>query len=362
MKNLKLKLVYFLFLIFMVTTYVEAQTGKSSTVKLGAYYFDGWNGKNTYQLSNRLMRDYNERKPIWGWITSKQEIMDKQIDLASNYDLSFFNFCWYYDYNKQQNIGNDEKNDALKYYLKSKNKNKLEFAIMVANHKGYDIRMSDWNELTAFWIELFKDPNYLKANGKPLISFFSIYGLEKTFGGAKNVKIAFEKFKEQAKAAGLPGITIAAVLSPTEKSIALSENSGYDVVTAYNHHSYGFSGNKLRTFPVDSMRHAETMVWNKFISSSKLPLIPTVTLNWDKRPQEEGASNADSRYVGFSGVSVFKAIVNAKKWVLKNSSNITNENIINVFAWNEYGEGAWLTPSEKLGSSLLDGLKRGLKN
>jgi hypothetical protein len=32
-----------------------------------------------------------------------------------------------------------------------------------------------------------------------------------------------------------------------------------------------------------------------------------------------------------------------------------------IYAWNEYGEGAWLTPSEGQNESLLDGVKKALQ-
>ena len=44
-----------------------------------------------------------------------------------------------------------------------------------------------------------------------------------------------------------------------------------------------------------------------------------------------------------------------------NPSAVNDDKVINVYAWNEYGEGGYLTPSTGLGNALLEGLKAGLE-
>lgn len=66
---------------------------------IGAYYFDGWSGKNNSQelwaqeapthLTEKLYNDYNERQPIWGWRNDDLAIMERQIDIASQMALLF---------------------------------------------------------------------------------------------------------------------------------------------------------------------------------------------------------------------------------------------------------------------------------
>src|SRR3954469_22288370 len=68
---------------------------KNDSIKIGAYYFDGWTGK-TFHVSPKLRDSFPERKPVWGWVTSTPEVVHEQINLAADAGLSFFNFCWYY--------------------------------------------------------------------------------------------------------------------------------------------------------------------------------------------------------------------------------------------------------------------------
>jgi len=48
-------------------------------------------------------------------------------------------------------------------------------------------------------------------------------------------------------------------------------------------------------------------------------------------------------------------------WMGKNTTHITNEKIGILYAWNENGEGAYLTPSVK-GPDFLRGLQKALNN
>jgi len=338
-----------------------SQEVSDSKLKVGAFYFDGWNGKNAYQLNPHLISNFPERKPIWGWVTSTQDLVNEQIKTAEEYGISFFTFCWFYNKNKTGSLDDDQKNTALKFFLKSEYKSKLEYSLLVSNHKGYEINKHDWNVLISYWIKLFKDPRYLNVNNKPLITFFNLEGLIKTFGSINEVKLALNKFRDTAVKSGLNGVTIAVCLSPTISRVRSAENIGFDLLTNYNFHKEGFKSQLNEVKAIENMTQAERHIWTKLSTISNLPQIPTVTLNWDPRPTEVGKKNISSRYIGFSGKSVFNSINNAREWVNVNSNHVTEEKIVTLFAWNEYSEGAWLTPSRKLGNSLLDGVQRALK-
>jgi hypothetical protein len=45
----------------------------------------------------------------------------------------------------------------------------------------------------------------------------------------------------------------------------------------------------------------------------------------------------------------------------QNSGAVTKEPILLIYAWNEYGEGAYLTPT-KDGTSYLKGLKKAIND
>ena len=65
----------------------QGERGSKATV--GAYYFDGWAGRNTHagnpqepwatnaptHLTRRMIQEFPEREPIWGWRDDSLAVM-----------------------------------------------------------------------------------------------------------------------------------------------------------------------------------------------------------------------------------------------------------------------------------------------
>lgn len=358
---MKFKIIIFSFVFLFVHCFTFSQNmnktqESSGNVKLGAYYFDGWTGTYSYHITPELINSYPEREPKWGWITSTQKIVDQQIELASKSGLSFFSFCWYYT--GKYKYQNEPLNRALHLYLNSLNVNKLEYTLLVTNTGGAAIGPDDWEIVCEEWINLFKSNLYLKADGKPLITFFSINSLLEKFQTSEEVKKAFEKLKSKAVEAGLKGVSIAVAIGPSKTEVQLAESCGFDILTGYNYHSAGFIADK-KIVPIENMQKNELNVWNVFPKVTKLPYIPVTTINWDPRPWASSTNNyANAPYfVGFSSTSVYNSVLACKKWIENNSKYTVWEKIGLIYAWNEYGEGAYLTPT-KTGNNPLEGISK----
>ena len=348
-------------LYFIITTLISltcnAQLGKP---KVGAFYFDGWKKlKGNPHLTSSLINQYSEREPKWGWVTSTQQNVDNQINAASEAGLNFFSFCWYY--NKKFSI--DSTNRALGYYNKSKYNTKLNYCLMVANHEGFEIGPAEWPVVCDEWIKQFKSRNYTKVEGKPLLIFFSVNNLIKKFKSSENVKAAFKVLRDRAVAQGLKGVSIAACVGNSRKEVRLANESTFDILTGYNYHGYGLLDRVKGTakVPLQKMQNVEKALWTTISNMSDLPYIPVTTLNWDPRPWKAvNSSKVVPYFTGFSPNSVYKSVNNCIEWMKLNAGKTTIERITILYAWNEYGEGAYLTPSKK-GVNVLEGVKRALK-
>jgi len=282
--------------------------------------------------------------------------MDAQIKAAKEAGIDFFNFCWYYS--KGTDVSADPKNNALQLYLKSNNKLGLGFSLMIANHQGYVFEASKWQQLVNEWLKLLNRKEAVTVNGKPLISFFSFASLVKTFGNEDRLRNAISLFRKEAKENGLAGITIAALDVSSPSDAVRAAACGLDIISGYNHHSYGLSNSKSKTASIAQMSVRETRLWSAKAKITSLKQIPCITLNWDPRPK---LTNDDcERFEGYSRESVKNSICATKRWVTTNIDKVTKEKIVFAYAWNEYAEGAWLTPSKMLGNSLLKGVKEGL--
>ncbi len=326
---------------------------------IGAYYFDGWTGTYSNHITKSLVDSFSVREPKWGWLTSTQKIVDKQILEASKVGVSFFSFCWYMNSTKTPEM--EPLNRALGFFRQSKYNSRLKYCVMVANHEGHEIEENDWDLASDYWLELFKDQNYLMVNDKPLIIFFSLSSLVKKFGSPQNVKNSLERVRQKAIKSGLKGVQFSICLYPSKNMVELADSCGFDILTGYNYHSVGFKQNEQK-IPIDSLRAAERKVWDLFKSFGKLNYIPVSTLNWDPRPWSNRTNNYDKApyYIGFSAESVYRSVKNCIEWMNSNTEYITKEKIAILYAWNENGEGAWLTPG-KNGFNPSDGLKKAIR-
>lgn len=72
------------------------------------------------------------------------------------------------------NIMHDPLHTSIELFKKAKNKNRMKFSLLIANHLGARIKTEkDWLDAVDFWTKhYFNDPQYLKIDGKPVITVF----------------------------------------------------------------------------------------------------------------------------------------------------------------------------------------------
>ncbi|MFL5809472.1 MAG: glycoside hydrolase family 99-like domain-containing protein, partial [Flavisolibacter sp.] len=145
---------------------------------------------------------------------------------------------------------------------------------------------------------------------------------------------------------------------PGAGKIAEAIACGFDVLTSYNDHESGFETGQV-SIPIEKLTASTEKIWEQFKNAS-LPYIPAVTLGWDHRPWD--GNTTTPYYTGYSESSVFNSIRSVSDWLNKNPDKTPGLPLTILYSWNEYGEGAWLTPSELMKDSLLQGVKRALRN
>lgn len=354
-------LLLFVALLMSPAPLLAQSTNGAGKVCAGAYYFDGWTG--SWHLTPRLQEEFADREPVWGWRDDSLPVVEQQIDCAADHGLGFFAFDWYWPEgaNKQTPL-----NTGLELYLKAKNKQRLQFCLMVANHGGFHIGPGDWDKVTEVWVRLFKEPTHLKVDGKPLLIFFSPRELRQAFGSSAAVKAAFEQLGVKARVAGLAGVCVAACATPGPENkwddLAELKAQGYACLTGYNYHGYPAKGpDKIQPFA--RMMEGHQDLWNRFAAKSPLPYMPVVTVGWDKRPWEDPAKTNTHAvyYPDRTPVQVADFVGRAIRWMDEHPDKTTQERILLLYAWNENGEGGYLTPTKGQGDAYLSRVRQTLK-
>jgi hypothetical protein len=351
----------FAVLFFQGTPMFGQTAGKPAKVRAGAYYFDGWTGKSDH-LTPRLRDEFFDREPVWGWRDDSLPVVEQQIACAADHGLGFFAFDWYWPEGAEKET---PLNTGLKLYLQAKNKQRLEFCLMVANHGGFRIGPADWDAVTDIWLGLFKEPTHLRVGGRPLLIFFTPRELRRAFGSSAAVKAAFEKLDAKARAAGLEGVCIAACATPGPENnwddLADLKAQGYSCLTGYNYHGYPVKGpDKIQ--PFSRMIEGHQDLWDRFAARSPLPYVPVVTVGWDKRPWEDAAKPETQAvyYPDRTPVQVADFVSRAIRWMDQHPDKTPNERILLLYAWNENGEGGYLTPTKGMGDAYLKAVGKAL--
>ena len=329
-------------------------------MKLGAYYWSGWYSMEGHGLRERLLDEFPDREPVWGWVSGTVSDMETEIKIAKGGGLDFFAFDWYYPMAEDKY---SPMNDCVDLYLKAKNRDEMEFCLLVANHDSFRIFRKDWEAVVDLWIPYLKSDRAVKINGKPLIIFFA--GLTECLGGSAAVRECMDYFHAKAKEAGLAGVFVASCMFPdsvkAKEQIETGRDEGYDGFTGYNYiDGYHYTGPEpyIHTYAELADRHVNA--WDRFAEYSPLPYLPIVTCGWDCRPWEpaDGSPHRSFYYPDRTPKQVYEFITKAKEWTEKNASKTANEKIVMLYAWNEMGEGGYLMPTKGDPGLYLDAVKR----
>jgi hypothetical protein len=323
---------------------------------VGAYYFDGWSGQtDQMHLTKLLQTEFADRKPVWGWWDNTVEIMQQQIDYAAQYGLAFWAFDWYYP-------GPNKVcpcNNALSLYLKTPNRERLGFCVMATNHEPYRIGPKQWDDCCRIWIDMFRQSTYVRLDGQPLLIFFDPDDLQREFGGVEGVRKAFESLRAKAKQAGLPGVAIAACSSPGGHPELVQ--SGYSLLTGYAFY-HGFLNGAGRK-PFRELIELNRGYFDGFAKTAPLPFAPVITTGFDRRPWEQGAyppERMSSWYPDRTPQLVEEFVRMGVRWLDEHPDKAAKQRLLLLYAWNENGEGGYLTPTVAEGTEYLKAVQRAI--
>ncbi|MGE5293580.1 MAG: glycoside hydrolase family 99-like domain-containing protein [Solirubrobacterales bacterium] len=307
---------------------------------VGAYYFDGWAGSHGLadaeawakdaptHLTKRMLDEFPDREPIWGWRDDRPEIMEQQIDLAADHGIAFFAFCWYW-HSTQEQIDNDPKHTGLNLFLRAGNNDRMKFCLLVANHEGFLIGSTEnWRKAAERWVSYFADKRYVTVDGKPLVIIFN---------PADGHSEGLSALQATAKRAGFPGVAVAACGGGDPK-LGYAYRTHYNIVP-------GYAGGS-QEHPYSELVAAHQQAWS---GSREQPYIPEVTAGWDKRPWEgpQGLNQKPGWYFPDRTPAAFGQFLrSAIAWMDEHPEQTTKERLILVYAWNEFGEGGYIAPTK----------------
>jgi hypothetical protein len=320
--------------------------------------------------------------PLWGYgDESDPKVMVRKIDAAADHGVDAFIFDWYH-----YNDGPFLDRPIDRGFLKAKNNRRLKFAFMWANHDWLDIhpyhrgappKLLYPGKVTPEAFErigdhlikdYFKRPNYWRVEGKPYLSFYDLNNLIGGFGSMAATRAALDRLREKAKAAGLPGLHLNAVvwesvILPSERTMVdpkqVVHDLGFDSVTSYVWiHHVGLPDQRT---DYNRVRDGYFDYWSRVQNAYGVPYFPNVTMGWDPSPRAD-----QTQEFGNFGYPFMNTIANntpenfrtalemTKSRLLKQT---TGPRIVTINCWNEWTEGSYLEPDTVHGMAYLDAIR-----
>jgi streptogramin lyase len=344
------------------------------SARVGVFYFDGWGGPLSNYHFDGLARpgpvggppngQFPERQPLYGWRDDTVETMRTQLAWARQAGIGFFNFEWY----NYSSPPSDPINGALGNYMKLKDHNGVGFALSyIIGGLGsvFNVPLDQLPAVADKWVtQYFLNPNYVKINGKPLLTVTYIADAVKLYGDPDGINQAIDIIQNAAKAHGLPGVYIVGLRSDYQQ---YCEGIPNDCLAEDGHQSQQhwdaisqLNVNQL-VAPVDGptpftrLINEETQVdWPAWAQQTVFPYIPSLGFGWDAR--STGGQVHDSNGTAHMFWTVRTPSETGQ--FLTDAIDAANQNpelhvsatpgappIIFMQSWNELFEGAYIVPT-----------------
>jgi hypothetical protein len=330
------------------------------------HFGTGWTEFETLKNSRPLYPGHLFPKyPLWGYFNEAEpEWAEREIETAADFGVDVWMIDWYWHsgtmfYHEQLEQG----------FLKARNRARLKFAIMWANHHWRNVYPArspsdaamllpqlhseeDLLRVTDYCIEhYFHHPNYWRLEGRPVFAFFDVRLLLEALS-ADRLRRGLERMRERVRKAGLGDLHLQAshIYGGSEAKL---KSLGFDSATQYHTFGWTYGGKPPggRTPYGEAARHTVEQ-WKKTAGRVSVPFFPDCPVGWDDSPR----FGPSAHMVTQRTPDQFERLLRAAKHF--SAANPTTSKVIFISGWNEWTEDHVLLPDTVFGYSYLEAVKR----
>ena len=319
-------------------------------------------------------------KPTWGYFDeSDPKWVEREIDLAADHGVDVFLYDWYWY------SGVRTMQEALEQgFLHAQNRDRMKFALMWANHDRRDQFCPPFDEKRTVWLpsrhsprdltrvidycieHYFHESTYWKVEGRLFFSIFQPNHFVKQMGGPQATRKLLEQMDARLEKAKLPPIHWNGMVGRPSLVPELEE-AGFASTSRYNVNSAGKVGPDL-TEQYKDVVEAHRQHWERMKNTSLVDL-PVATTGWDVTPRCRAdvpwpfpVSPLTGRREYPYGSVVVGSTPELFEQLLRDMSRHVDQDPRKPFAvllnaWNEWTEGCYLLPEERVGTGYLEAVK-----
>lgn len=345
-------------------TLAQAYYGRTEDWWAGVKDFAGADvAKNTW--GHWPNTDFGDLKPSIGYYDDSQPAtLQRQIAQASAAGLRYFTFYWYWN---PANGGGEQLIDGLTSFLRANNRGSMEFTVMPCiepwSNGDVSLRLpADQITKAADTIvdSYLGQPNYLRANdGRPIVEVCDDRGIGA--GSTSTVDtVATQQFIDAIRARARANYG---------EEVLITENDQLPVTA-------GFDGTQVQG-RYDASRSYATYVANERGRLANFPgvLIRGATSGFDNRPWDKigitdtlGPDATQQQLAGIfdwyddHSISAFGTLLgNLQADIDASTRPPAADNLVLIYAWNEWHEGGHIEPNVRDRCGYLDTIQARLR-
>lgn len=369
-----------------------AEASNPLGVTVGAIRWDAWIGKSgnggsfspvgPYVEKNLIYQDrpahypFYDRWPFYAKMTSADTlevrqltptIMDQDIAYAKRSGINYWAFNYYpsgsgMDIARNLYFTNTSKAGLNFTYIIDKKWMPQEMFSKLINGEPVDIWTVPQGGL--------KDQSYQRVlNGRPLLYIFSGSGINYS-------RDDIATLRSMAASSGVPNPYIVLMTNgDSSQANQLATEIGADAISGYasSANTYSASGTTWANgSPYANLAAADQRNWASHANTGK-SVVPWVTTGWDNRPRSNYAvpwcevtaqNDCKANPMDFSAKAqpheIAANLQAAINWT-GNNQQVAAANTVIMYAWNEFDEGGWLTPTHAEGTARIDEISNVLR-
>ena len=343
-----------------------------------------WNLLKSYE--NSCLKNVPKIEPLWDlYDSSNEKIINKEIEIASKYQIDAFVFNYYFNGYKT------ELEKPLKIFLKENQK--LKFALnwchrmpkrnlpispvspqRKAEHIIHDLtdeelkieiklKPSDFVKLADKFCDYFKSNYYLTLNNKYVLTFYHLTGMISSIG-IDNLITGLTILRESCRKRGYKLYLIGLLSITNEKKNRIYEINRLplDAISAYCSLPNFNSKDAIQRF--EELIPQRTQEWNRNRELFTFPFFPCIAAGWDATSRGDKGYKIEKHGLKFPFVPVvinntasnFKRYLNSAKSFINQIDN-SDYKLLFLGPWNEWTEGCYLLPCKKFKYSKLEVIK-----